>query len=149
MRLFIGGLWVKGQATRLQESRKAAFLFPQPLSSRSGYRCSLLRASTEHILIVRAYSLLWQVQYRCSQLYAFTKPRQNAGCSKWYPCKAAGEARIGGVTFLTRPPQAARQLVLQVGYVEDFGELRTTHREKRVSARRGWAGEKKSFSASC
>jgi len=30
-------------------------------------------------------------------------------------------------------------------YIEDFNELRTMLREKRVSARGGWAGEKRDF----
>ena len=32
-----------------------------------------------------------------------------------------------------------------IRYVEDFDEPRTTHGNRRVSARRGWAGEKSDF----
>jgi hypothetical protein len=32
-----------------------------------------------------------------------------------------------------------------MGYVEDFDEPRTRLGERRVSARRGWAGEKSDF----
>jgi hypothetical protein len=32
-----------------------------------------------------------------------------------------------------------------VGYVEDFDEPRTLHGKRRVSVRRGWAGEKSDF----
>ncbi len=53
------------------------------------------------------------------------------------------QVKTGGVTFLTRPtPELPRQLVSRVGYVEDFDEPRTMHGKRRVSARRGWAGEK-------
>ena len=57
-----------------------------------------------------------------------------------------GRRRIetGGVAFLTHP-KLPRQLVLRVGYVEDFDESRTKHGKRRVSARRGWAGEKGDF----
>ena len=42
--------------------------------------------------------------------------------------------------FSPAHPKLPRQLVLRVGYVEDAFEARTTHGERRVSARRG--GEK-------
>ena len=38
-------------------------------------------------------------------------------------------------------PELPRQLVSRVGYVEDFDGPRTTIVERRVLARRGWAGE--------
>ena len=44
--------------------------------------------------------------------------------------KAATEESTGGVAF---------------GYVEDAFEARTKHGKRRVSARRGWAGEKSDF----
>jgi hypothetical protein len=47
--------------------------------------------------------------------------------------------------FSPAHPKLPRQLVLQVGYVEDAFEVRTTHEERRVSARRGRAGEKSGF----
>ena len=53
-----------------------------------------------------------------------------AGCSKRLSSKAAGESK----------PEA-----YPLGYVEDFDELRTMLGEKRVSARGGWAGEKRDF----
>ena len=53
-----------------------------------------------------------------------------AGCSKSSFSKAAGELK----------PEAYPR-----GYVEHFDEPRTKHGEKRVSARRGWAGEKGGF----
>ena len=37
-------------------------------------------------------------------------------------------------------PELPRQLVSRVGYVEDFDGPRTTIVERRVLARRGWAG---------
>jgi hypothetical protein len=43
------------------------------------------------------------------------------------------------------PSRAAKQLLSQVGYVEDAFEARTMPGERRVSARRGWAGEKSDF----
>ena len=52
------------------------------------------------------------------------------GCSKSSSGKAAGESK----------PEAYPQR-----YVEDFDEPRTKHRERRVSARRGRAGEKSDF----
>jgi hypothetical protein len=43
-------------------------------------------------------------------------------------------------------PQASRNRKRTLwGYVEDFDELRTMSEERRVSARRGWAGEKDGF----
>jgi len=42
-------------------------------------------------------------------------------------------------------PELPRQLVSQVGYVEDAFEARTTHGKRRVSARRGRAGVKSDF----
>ena len=59
--------------------------------------------------------------------------------------KAAADESTGGVAFFTRPPELPRQLVSQVGYVEDDFEARTMPGERRVSARRGWAGEKSDF----
>jgi hypothetical protein len=42
-------------------------------------------------------------------------------------------------------PELPRQLVSQVGYVEDAFMARTTLGARRVSARQGWAGEKRGF----
>jgi hypothetical protein len=47
--------------------------------------------------------------------------------------------------FSPAHPKLPRQLVLRVGYVEDAFEARTTHGKRRVSARRGRAGEKSDF----
>src|SRR6185295_5007430 len=58
-----------------------------------------------------------------------------------------GRRRVetGGVVFLTRPPHAAKTACPPRGYVEDFDEPRTTHGNRRVLARWGWAGEKNDF----
>jgi hypothetical protein len=42
-------------------------------------------------------------------------------------------------------PELSRQLVSRVGYAEDSEEARTLHGKRRVSARRGRAGEKSDF----
>lgn len=42
-------------------------------------------------------------------------------------------------------PELSEQLFARLGRVEDFDEPRTMHRERRVSARLGWAGEKGDF----
>ena len=42
-------------------------------------------------------------------------------------------------------PELPRQLVSQVGYVEDAFKVRTPHGKRRVWARRGWVGEKGGF----
>ena len=49
--------------------------------------------------------------------------------------------------YLSSPtlPKLPRQLVSRVGYVEDFNEPRTLHGKRRVSARRGRAGEESDF----
>jgi hypothetical protein len=70
---------------------------------------------------------------------------QYPGCSKWPFSKAAGESKPEAYPFSPAHPELPRQLVSQVGYVEDFDEPRTKHGERRVSARRGWAGEKDDF----
>jgi hypothetical protein len=41
-----------------------------------------------------------------------------------------------GLALLTLPPKLPRQLVLQVGYVEDLNDARTTHGKWRVSVGR-------------
>ena len=67
------------------------------------------------------------------------------GCSKSSSSKAAGELKPEAYPFSPAHPKLARQLVLRVGYVEDAFEARTKHGKRRVSARRGWAGEKSDF----
>jgi len=52
-------------------------------------------------------------------------------------------------SFSPAHPKLPRQLVLQVGYVEDSCEMRTKRGTRRVLARQGWAGEKSGFLASC
>jgi hypothetical protein len=63
--------------------------------------------------------------------------------------KAAADESTGGVAFFTRPPELPRQLVSQVGYVEDDFEARTMPGERRVSARRVGRVRRATFSASC
>jgi hypothetical protein len=46
-----------------------------------------------------------------------------------------------GVTFSPAQPRAGEQLISHVRYVEGLNDARTKHRERRVSARRGWVGE--------
>jgi len=71
-------------------------------------------------------------------------PEKRAGCSKRPSSKAAGESKPEAWLFSPTHPKLPRQLVLR-GYVEDFDESRTKHGKRRVSARRGWAGEKGDF----
>jgi hypothetical protein len=47
--------------------------------------------------------------------------------------------------FSPAHPKLPRQLVLRVGYAENAFEARTMHGKRRVSARRGRAGEKSGF----
>ena len=81
------------------------------------------------------------------------------------PCREQGRRRVetGGGTDRTSWDRSPVQWILANGktppalptsenlnqYVEDFDEPRTMHGKRRVSARRGWAGEKSDFSASC
>jgi hypothetical protein len=67
------------------------------------------------------------------------------GCSKRLSSKAAGESKPEAWLFSPTHPKLPRQLVLRVGYLEDFDESKTKHGKRRVSARRGWAGEKGDF----
>ena len=60
----------------------------------------------------------------CSELSATRSP---AGCSKWHPSKAAGSSATEAYPW---------------GTLQGDGRLRTTPGKRRVSARRGWAGEK-------
>ncbi len=53
-----------------------------------------------------------------------------AGCSKWHPSKAAGSSATEAYPW---------------GTLQGDGRLRTKLGERRVSARRGWAGEKIDF----
>jgi len=55
------------------------------------------------------------------------------------------ERRPEASLFSPARPKLPRQLVLQVGYVEDLNDARTTHGKRRVSARLGRAGEKSGF----
>ncbi len=50
--------------------------------------------------------------------------------------------------FSPTRPELPRQLFLRTGYVEDAFEARTMHGKRRVSACRGWAGEKGDFFSS-
>jgi len=47
--------------------------------------------------------------------------------------------------FLTRPTPSCRTALSHVGHVEDLNDVRTPHGKRRVSARRGWGGEKSDF----
>ena len=51
----------------------------------------------------------------------------------------------GGVAFPPTQPRAVGTALFPDGVVEDFDEPRTMPGERRVSARRGWAGEKSGF----
>jgi hypothetical protein len=55
------------------------------------------------------------------------------------------ERRPEAALFSPARLKLPRQLDLQVGYVEDLSDARTTHGKRRVSARLGWAGEKSGF----
>jgi len=61
---------------------------------------------------------------------AFSPAQPWRAKTRLVPGKAAGESQ----------PEA-----YPLGYVEDCNEPRTMHEEKRVSARQGWAGEKRGF----
>ncbi len=157
MRLFIGGLWVKGQATR--HNRKAAFEGGLSSSSTS------ILAEWVHVFstarIDRAHAdracLLSSLAGAVQMLSTVRAHRASSEC--WMlkmasqqgrrRSKAAGGARTGGVGFLTPPTKLPRQLGIQAGYVEDSCDLRMTHGEKRVLARRVGRVRKGSFSASC
>ena len=54
-----------------------------------------------------------------------TKGAHYAGCSKSLSSKAAADESTGGVAFPPTHPTLPRQLVSQVGYVEDAFEVRT------------------------
>ena len=66
------------------------------------------------------------------------KTRRSAG-------KAAGSSATEAYSFFTRPPRAARTAQSPGGTLQGDGRLRTTLEEKRVSARRGRAGEMTGF----
>jgi hypothetical protein len=53
--------------------------------------------------------------------------------------------RRGEAYFFTRPPRACDRLFPRVPYGEPLNDARTKLGERRVSARRGWAGEKRDF----
>ena len=57
--------------------------------------------------------------------------------------RSQGRRRVntGGVTFSPSHPKLPRQLFPRTGYDEDFHEPRTKLGNRRVSARRGRAGE--------
>jgi hypothetical protein len=59
------------------------------------------------------------------------------------------ERRSGGVVFLTRLPELPRQLISQVGYVEDLSDARTPLGERCVLAHLGGWVRTEAFSASC
>ena len=61
------------------------------------------------------------------------------------PARPQAEQEPEASYFSPAHPKLPRQLVLQVGYVEDSCELRTTHGRRRVLARQGRAGEKRGF----
>ncbi|MCG3776829.1 MAG: hypothetical protein JW395_3700 [Nitrospira sp.] len=69
----------------------------------------------------------------------------HAGCSNRPSSKAAGESKPEAYHFSPAHPKLPRQLVLHVGYVEDFDEPRTLHGKRRVSTRLGRAGEKNDY----
>ena len=68
-----------------------------------------------------------------------------AGCSKSPSARPQPMKAPEASLFSPTHPKLPRQLVLRVGYVEDAFEPRTKHGKRRVSARRGWAGEKSGF----
>ena len=151
MRLFIGGLWVKGQATR--HNRKAAFEGGLSSSSTS------ILAEWVHVFstarIDRAHAdracLLSSLAGAVQMLSTVRAHRASSEC--WMLKMASQQGRRRSKDRRRRishpPPKLPRQLVIQAGYVEDSCELRMTHGEKRVLARRVGRVRKGSFSASC
>src|SRR4029077_17838069 len=67
------------------------------------------------------------------------------GCSKRLSSKAAGESKPEAYLSSPARPRAAKTARFPRGYVEDFDEPRTTHGNRRVLARWGWAGDKSDF----
>ena len=57
------------------------------------------------------------------------------------PARPQAEQKLEASYFSPAHPKLPRQLVLQVGYVEEAFEGRTLPGERRVSARLGWVGE--------
>jgi hypothetical protein len=107
--LLISGLCVSCQMRRLQGRRKGAYkggLSSLLLTSGLGYgfnqRVALIWAPVrpksgprnEEAAIVGGlfYALSGRCGEGCSQLRVFIESRQNAGCSKWHPIKAAGSS---------------------------------------------------------
>ena len=78
-------------------------------------------------------------------LYVWDMCMLPAGCSKWPSSKAAGSSATEAYFFFARPPRAARTALSPGGTLQGDGRLRTPHGKGRVSARRGWAGEKSDF----
>jgi hypothetical protein len=69
-------------------------------------------------------------------LHGIRVTARKAGRARW-----AGEYLQEAQKVRPARPQRVKSLGLPSGYREDLNDARTKHGKRRVSARRGWAGE--------